>query len=176
MKIRTNIILTSLIIFFISSTSLAQTDTSRVDSVEFHYAPKISCVQAEVCYLPPLMGEVGGLIDVDLMSNNNKQFIGMRFAVELYGYGNVGGQSKSYTDICIYGRASLRFTDFRINAYGGFSFHTGSRESGGILPRGGIEAKYLPFGKIFAVMLKGSTSFKIDSDFYGVGVAFGHFD
>ena len=178
MKIRNLFLLTSLIIFFISSTSLSQTDTSKAGTWNFKYEPKFAGGQVEAVIMPPLLGELGGLLDVDLFRNKDVQnhYIGLRLAVELYGYGSPGGQSETFGDICVYGRTSLRFSEIRIDAYLGLSYHTGNREAGGILPRGGLEAKYIPFGNYFVVMLKGSTSFKRDSGFYGFGIAFGYFN
>ena len=182
MKIRINILLASLIVFFISSTSLSQTDTSRVDSTVFQFDPKFYSAQIEACALP-LGIELGGFVDVDLFNNKEAQthFIGMRFAVELYGYGSHGGGGHEYSDICIYGRASLRFSDFRFNAYGGLSFHTENTgvydsDNRKILTRGGLEAKYFPFCKYFSLVLKASTSFKSNTDFVGLGIALGYFN
>ena len=103
MKIRTNILLASLIVFFISSTSFSQTDTSKADSVVFQFDPKFYSVQVEACWWPPLGIEAGGFVDVDLFSNKEAQthFIGMRFAVELYAYGSPGGGGQEYSDICL---------------------------------------------------------------------------
>ena len=182
MKNIINFILTSLIVFFISSTSLAQTDTTGVDSVEFQLDAKFYSAQVEACVLI-LGGEVGGLVDIDLLSNKRtqNQFIGLRFAVELYGYGDIGGGSDEYSDICVYGRASLRFNNFRVNGYGGLAFHTENsgawdNDNRKILPRGGLEAKYFPFGNFVAIMLKGSSSFKKDSGFFGIGIALGYYN
>ena len=183
MKIRINILLTSLIVFFISSISPAQTDTSKADSVGFQFDPKFYSAQVEACVMYYLMGEVGGLVDVDLFSNKNSKihFIGLRFAVELYTYRNIGGGGEEYSDICVYARTSLRFSDFRFNAYGGLAFHTENRggndsDNRKILPRGGLEAKYFPFCKYFSIVLKGSTSFKRDTGFLGIGIALGYFN
>lgn len=183
MKIINNFFLTSIVIFFISTTSLAQTDTSGVDSVEFQLDPKFYSVQIEACWWPPLGIEAGGFVDVDLFNNKEAQthFVGMRFAVELYAYGSPGGGGHEYSDICLYARTSLRFSDFRFNAYGGLAFHTGNSGSWDsdnrkILPRGGLEAKYFPFCKYFSIVLKGSTSFKVDTGFLGLGIALGYFN
>ena len=176
MKIRNYFLLTSLIVFLISSASLSQTDTSKADSVMFQFEPKFYCVQAELCLFPPIMGEAGGLIDVDLFRHDNTQFIGIRGAFEYYGYGNPGGRGKSFRDICMYGRVSLRFTNFSINTCGGLAYHTGTRESGEILLRGSFELKYIPFGNFVGVMLKGSTSFWGDTGFIGLGIALGYFN
>ena len=182
MKIRIKIILTSLIVFFISSTSLSQTDTMKVDSTVFQFDPKFYSVQVEACVLG-LGAEIGGFVDVDLFNNKEAQthFIGMRFAVELYGYGDIGGGSHEYSDICLYARTSLRFSDFRFNAYGGIAFHTENRggsdsDNRKILTRGGLEAKYFPFCKYFSLVLKTSTSFKSNTGFVGLGIALGYFN
>jgi len=183
MKIRTNILLTSLIVFFISSTSLSQTDTSKVDTTVFQFEPKFYGAQIEACWLPPLGIEAGGFVDVDLFNNKEAQthFIGMRFAVELYGYGDVGGGGYEYSDICLYARTSLRFSDFRFNAYGGLAFHTentgfSDSDNRKVLTRGGVEAKYFPFCKYFSLVLKASTSFNKNTGFVGLGIALGYFN
>ena len=179
MKIRINILLTSLIIFFISSTSLSQTDTTETGSWNYKYEPKFAGGQAELCVAPPFLREVGGLLDVDLFRNQNLQnhYIGLRLAGEFYGYGNL---SKTFGDICVYGRTSLRYIKFRIDAYGGLSYHIGEDSRGNnkneILPRIGLEMKYIPFGNFIGIMLKGSTSFKEDTSFIGLGIALGYFN
>ena len=182
MKIRINILLASLIVFFISSTSLAQTDTTASDSVGFQFDSKFYSVQVEACVLG-LGAEIGGLIDVDLFSNKNAQthFIGLRFAAELYAYRNIGGGGYEYSDICLYARTSLRFSDFRFNAYGGLAFHTENTgvydsDNRKILTRGGLEAKYYPFCKYFSLVLKTSTSFKSNTGFVGLGIALRYFN
>lgn len=183
MKIRINILLTSLIIFFISSTSLAQTNTTETGSWNYNYEPRFAGGQVELCIAPPFLKEVGGLLDVDLFRNQDVQnhYIGLRLAAEHYGYGNLGGQSMTFGDICVYGRTSLRFSEFRIDAYGGLSYHIGEDDSWGndnteILPRIGLEMKYIPFGNFVAIMLKGSFSFKKDTGFIGLGIALGYFN
>ncbi|MFC2093718.1 hypothetical protein ACFLSV_07445 [Bacteroidota bacterium] len=182
MKIRINILLTSFIVFFISCTSLSQTDTTASDSVGFQFDPKFYSVQVEACVLG-LGAEIGGLVDVDLFNNKEAQthFIGMRLAVELYAYRNIGGGGYEYSDICLYARTSLRFSDFRFNAYGGLAFHTENRggvdsDNRKILTRGGLEAKYFPFCKYFSLVLKASTSFTRESGFVGLGIALGYFN
>ena len=183
MKIGIYFFLTSLLVFFISSTSLSQTDTTASDSVGFQFDPKFYSVQVEACWWPPLGIEAGGFVDVDLFNNKEAQthFIGMRFAVELYAYGSPGGGGHEYSDICLYARTSLRFSDFRFNAYGGLAFHTENRGSSDsdnrkILTRGGLEAKYFPFCKYFSLVLKTSTSFKSNTGFVGLGIALGYFN
>ena len=66
MIFRINILFASLLIFFISSTSLSQTDTSKADSTVFRFDPKFYSVQVEACVLG-LGVEIGGLVDVDLL-------------------------------------------------------------------------------------------------------------
>ena len=182
MKTIINFLLTSIIVFFISSTSLSQTDTSKVDSTVFQFDPKFYSVQVEAFVLG-LGAEIGGLVDVDLFNNKEAQthFIGLRFAAELYAYRNIGGGGYEYSDICLYARTSLRFSDFRFNAYGGLAFHTentgvSDSDNRKILTRGGLEAKYFPFCNYFSLVLKASTSFKSNTGFVGLGIALGYFN
>ena len=93
MKIINKFFITSLIVFFISSTSLAQTDTTASDSPEFLYTPRFAGVQVEGCIL--FFGsEFGGVVDVDFFSNNKDKFIGLRFAFEKYEYGGFYGYER----------------------------------------------------------------------------------
>jgi len=185
MKIGNIFILTSLIVFFISSTSLSQTDTTESGSWNYKYEPKFAGGQVELCAAPPFirevpfLREVGGLLDVDLFRNQDLEnhYIGLRLAGEFYGYGNL---SKTFGDICVYGRTSLRYSKFRIDVYGGLAYHIREDSNGNdkneILPRIGLEMKYIPIGNYVGILLKGSFSFKSDTGFLGLGIALGYFN
>ena len=183
MKIRNNILLTSVLIFFISSTSLSQTDTTETGSWNYKYEPKFSGGQAELCVAPPFLYEVGGLLDVDLLRNQNIQnhYIGLRLAGEFYAYGIPRDQYNTFGDICVYGRTSLKYSKFRIDIFGGLAYHIVIDDSRGndnneMLPRIGLEMKYIPFGNYAGIMFKGSFSFKQDTGFIGIGLALGYFN
>ena len=178
MKIRTNIILTSLIIFFISSTSLAQTDTTEADSVEFQFDPRIACVQIEGCFM--FLGvEYGGLVDVDLFSHNNDKFVGLRLAYEKYEHYSFNkGSIAPCSDFCLYARPSLKLNRFLFSVYGGLAYHLGEGYNNDkkVFFRTGLELKYIPFGNLIGIIFKGSTSFIIETSFIGLGVSVGYFN
>ena len=179
MKIRINILLASLLVFFISSTSLSQTDTTRVDSNKITLDPQFSGAHFEACYI--LLGvEAGALLDIDMIRNKKTQSfsLGYRVSFEYYWYGNPGGgPGHKYLDVCFYVRPALRFNWFWINFLGGYSFHTDFRndESEGS-SRFGIEFKFNVFRKYVALLLKSSFSVQSESGFVGVGISLGYFN
>ena len=123
MKIRTNNLLTSLLIFFISSTSLSQTDTSKVEYDKLYFTPQFFGVQIEACGILGCYG-FGGLVDIDLLTNKkSKEFtVGMRISVEHSVYG--WETTKSLIDYNVYARPSVRFKRFWISILGGAAYHT----------------------------------------------------
>lgn len=181
MKIRNNILLTSLLIFFIINSSLAQTDTSRVDSNKITFDPQYSGTHFEICYILPIGIEVGGLVDIDLIRNKKTQFfsLGTRASFEYYSYVDfVEGRNKySYLALCLYVRPALRFNWFWINALAGLAYHTDYRkEESELSPRIGLEFKFNVFRKYVALLLKSSFSFQTESGFVGAGISLGYFN
>ena len=169
-------------ILFASSTFLAQTDTTEEDSPEFLFTPRFAGVQVEGCVL--FFGyEYGGTVDVDLFSHKkNKHFIGIRLAYEKYAYEDPGGgRDGPFTEFCLYGRPSIKFKRFQLNAYGGLSYHLGWDDprynyDKKVIFRVGFDVKYIPVGNLIGIMLKCSTSFIEDLGFVGIGLSIGYYN
>ena len=175
MKIRTNILLSSLIVFFISSTSLSQTDTSKAEYDKLYFTPRIFGGQIEACGIPFGFG-FGGLVDIDLLSNKKaKEFsVGMRISVEhsVTGFEKI----KSLIDYNVYARPSVRFERFWISILGGVAYHTSKQDTNEIIFKGGFELKYNVLDKYIGVMLKLSTTFNKKSAYGGIGISLGYFN
>ena len=183
MKIRINILLISLIVFFISTTSLAQPDTTASDSSKLNYDPQFSGGHVEVCAIP-IGIEVGALVDIDLFRIKKTEIfsLGFRIGFEYYWIGNPGGgKGNKFFDYCLYARPSLKFNWFWINVLGGFAYHTHTKTSGimdsKLAPRFGLELKFNVFRKYIGLLLKGAISpFEGDYEgFIGIGISVGYF-
>ena len=175
MKIRNNILLTSLIVFFISSTSLSQTETSKTKYDKLYFTQKFFGGQIEACTIGFGYG-FGGLVDIDMLTNKkSKEFsVGIRISVEHF----VSGfeTTKSLLDYNVYARPSVRFKRFWISLLGGAAYHTSKQDPSEIVLKGGFELKYNVLDKYIGVMLKLSTTFTEKSNYGGIGISLGYFN
>ena len=183
MKIINKFFLTSLIVFFISNTSLAQTDTTEADSNKFSFNPQFSGAHVEACFFPPPGIEVGALVDIDLFRIKKTQLfsLGFRISFEYFWIGNPGGgEGHKYFDYCLYARPSLKFNWFWINVLGGFAYHTNNKTSGNmeskLASRFGLELKFNVFRKYIGLLLKSSFSPEQEEGFIGIGISVGYFN
>ncbi|MCF8239772.1 MAG: hypothetical protein K9J16_00190 [Melioribacteraceae bacterium] len=176
MKNESYIILRVILIFILITNynlfSLEEQD-STVNKLEF--IPSFHSIQIEgnifiISY------EFGGNIDFDLFRSKNNICIGSRFSVEHYSLGDFGGSKlgSPFTNYNLFLRLSTNHIYFSTDVYGGISYYVTSASNyypNDYLPRIGFEIKY---GNIIGIILRGSTSFKDRTGFFGIGIYLGY--
>lgn len=165
-----------IIVLVISLTNtflLAQPDSSFNDkSIRFEYLPAFHSIQIDGnLYLTSY--EVGGHFDFDFFRAHDNVCLGTRLSVEHYTKGDFGGSypGSPFTNYNLYIRFSKISEDFSFNFLCGLSYYRPSEieeapDRG--LPRVGFEIKY---GRIVGIILKGSTSFRENTGFIGIGLS-----
>lgn len=171
------------LIFFLfySSISISQTDSTNNDSKRYKFIPQIAGGQFEATTFL-YVTEFGALVDFDIISkieSDTKSF-GLRLGVEYYSYFEAGGPTGGgpFTDYCIYGRHTIRMSDFWLTFLGGLAYHIYDKTyyDNKLLFRAGLEFKYNLIGNEIGLLLKGSTSFREQTTYFGLGIFVGYFE
>ena len=176
---RKNILPVIILILIINNILFAQSDsTSIVNAKKLQFAPSLHGIQIDgniffISY------EIGGQVDFDFFQSKSKMCIGTRLSAEHYMQGDFGGKifGSPFTNYNFYLRISNAFDDISINVLGGLSYYKTSEPYyflNKYMPRIGCEFKY---GNIVGFILKGSTSFKKNTGFVGIGISldYNHF-
>jgi hypothetical protein len=170
-----------IILILLSSISYSQSDSIINKKAQYKFTPQISGGQIEATTFL-YVTEFGALIDIDIISKieiDTKSF-GLRLGVEYYSYFEAGGPTGGgpFTDYCLYGRHTIRMNDFWLTFLGGISYHTYNTTyyEDELLFRLGLEFKYNLIGNYLGILLKGSTSFREQTSFFGIGIFVGYFD
>lgn len=165
---------------FYYSFSFCQTDSTNNDSKHYKFTPQIAGGQFEATTFL-YVTEFGELLDFDIISKieTDTKSLGLRLGVEYYSYLEAGGPTGGgpFTDYCIYGRHSIRMNDFWFTILGGLAYHTYDKTyyDNKLLFRAGLEFKYNLIGNEIGLLLKGSTSFREQTTYFGIGIFVGYF-
>jgi hypothetical protein len=170
-----------ILLLLFGSVTFSQSDSTKSNVERFQFTPRVAGGQIEATTFL-YVTEFGALIDFDIISkieNDTKSF-GLRFGVEYYSYLEAGGPTGGgpFTDYCIYGRHTIRMNDFWFTILGGFAYHTydATYYDDKVLFRAGLEFKYNLLGNEAGLLLKGSTSFREQTTYFGLGIFIGYFE
>ncbi len=159
-----------------NSNLFSQSDTIKTVSIaKLEYSPNFHSIQIDGNIFVTSF-EIGGQLDFDLFRSQKNICIGTRFSIENYMLGDFGGTTHGspFTNYNLYLRLSNTLDYFTMDVLGGMSYYESNAPDyypNQSLPRIGFELKY---GNIIGIILKGSTSFKDRTGFFGIGLSLGY--
>lgn len=159
---------------------LAQSDSAKHNDNTLILNPRFSGVQVEATSLL-IINELGGLVDFDLYSSNNKFYnIGIRLGVEYYDMVDLdfggGGSGENAINYNIYGRHTIKGSVFWFSFLLGASiqkFGDDYRSETSFVSRVGFELRYNLTDYEVALLFKGAKSFIDEAGYLGLGISFG---